>query len=223
MLVLHHLENSRSQRIAWALEALGVEYTIETYQRTPDKEAPATLKRVHPLGHAPILQDGDLTLAESGAILEYLADVYDDKQVLKPGAGDRDALLNYRYWLHFAEGSLMPLLIVMMLFKSIPKQPMPFFVKPVAKGIGSKVTEKFVMPRLRQMLSYMEDHLNQQQWFAGAYISGADIQMSFPVLALSETMDLSEYPSVCRWLTHIRKEPAYQRAAAKVGEFKPFF
>ncbi|MBM6551537.1 glutathione S-transferase [Marinomonas ostreistagni] len=222
MLVLHHLENSRSQRIAWALEALGVEYAIETYQRTPDKEAPATLKRVHPLGHAPILQDGELVLAESGAILEYLAEAYDEKQVLKPAAGDKEAIVNYRYWLHFAEGSFMSLLIIMMLFKNIPKQPMPFFVKPVAKGISSKVMEKFVDPRLKDMLSYIEDHLNQQHWFAGAQVSAADIQMSFPVLALSQSMDLAQYPAIERWLGQVRKEPAYQRAAAKVGEFKPF-
>lgn len=219
MLVLHHLENSRSQRIAWALEALGLEYAVETYQRTPDKEAPATLKRVHPLGHAPILVDGEITLAESGAILEYLAEVYDDKQVLKPESSDREAILRYRYWLHFAEGSFMSLLIIMMLFHNIPKQPMPFFVRPVAKAISDKVLKKFVDPRLKDMLSFIEDHLSQHHWFAGASVSGADIQMSFPIVALSQSMDLSNYPALCRWLAQVRKEPAYERATAKVGEF----
>ncbi|MFD1382120.1 glutathione S-transferase family protein [Rhodanobacter aciditrophus] len=220
MLVLHHLENSRSQRIAWALEALGKDYEVKTYQRTPDQTAPESLKRIHPLGHAPILQDGALTLAESGAILEYLAEEYDANGVLKPAS--KEARVDYRYWLHFAEGSLMSLLLMMLLFRKIPKQKMPFFVKPIAKTICEKVEASFISPRLRDALNLIEDHLSQNIWFAGEQPSAADIQMSFPLLALSQVSDLSDYPHIPKWIERVRKQPAYQRAANKVGEFKTF-
>lgn len=220
MLVLHHLENSRSQRIAWALELLGLEYEVKTYLRNPDQTAPETLKRIHPLGHAPILQDGEHTIAESGAILEYLADEYDSNQKLKPLT--KLERRDYQYWLHFAEGSFMPLLVMMLLFRKIPTQPMPFFVRPIAKAICNKVISNFVEPRLRDGLSLIEDHLRQKHWFAGEHLSGADMQMSFPLLALSSTISLEEYPHIERWLGNVRNDPAYQRAVVKVGEFQVF-
>ena len=220
MLVLHHLENSRSQRIAWAMELIGLEYEVNLYLRTPEQTAPETLKRFHPLGHAPILQDGDITLAESGAILEYLADEYDSNQKLKPLS--KLERIDYLYWMHFAEGSFMPLLVMMLLFRKIPAQPMPFFVRPVAKAISNKVVASFIEPRLRDALNLIEDHLGQKHWFAGARLSGADIQMSFPLLALNSTTSLDDYPNIERWLGYVRKDPAYQRAVARVGEFSPF-
>lgn len=220
MLVLHHLENSRSQRIAWALEMIGVEYEVKTYLRTPDNLAPDTLKRIHPLGHAPVLQDGEITIAESGAILEFLADEYDPECRLKPE--DKKSLRDYRYWLHFAEGSFMPLLVMMLLFRKIPKQPMPFFVRPVAKSICNRVVSSFIEPRLRDVLSLIEDHLTQNNWFAGDKLSAADMQMSFPILAMSASMPLEGYPHIERWLVAVRKDAAYQRAVVQVGEFKVF-
>ncbi|WP_067095748.1 glutathione S-transferase family protein [Marinomonas atlantica] len=220
MLVLHHLENSRSQRIAWALEVLGVDYEVKTYLRTPDNVAPDTLKRIHPLGHAPVLQDDEMTIAESGAILEFLTDEYDPENRLKPV--DKKSLRDYRYWLHFAEGSFMPLLVMMLLFRKIPKQPMPFFVRPVAKSISNKVVSSFIEPRLRDVLSLIEEHLTVNHWFAGDTVSAADMQMSFPILALSASMPIEGYPHIERWLAAVRKDPAYQRAVVKVGEFKVF-
>ncbi|WP_417505391.1 glutathione S-transferase [Marinomonas gallaica] len=220
MLVLHHLENSRSQRIAWALEMLGAEYDVKTYLRTPENLAPDTLKRIHPLGHAPVLQDGEITIAESGAILEFLADEYDLECRLKPE--DKKSLRDYRYWLHFAEGSFMPLLVMMLLFRKIPRQPMPFFVRPVAKSICNRVVSSFIEPRLRDVLSLIEDHLTQNNWFAGDKLSAADMQMSFPILAMSASMPLEGYPHIERWLVAVRKDAAYQRAVVQVGEFKVF-
>ncbi|MCO4785803.1 MAG: glutathione S-transferase [Marinomonas atlantica] len=220
MLVLHHLENSRSQRIAWALEVLGVDYEVKTYLRTSDNVAPDTLKRIHPLGHAPVLQDDEMTIAESGAILEFLTDEYDPENRLKPV--DKKSLRDYRYWLHFAEGSFMPLLVMMLLFRKIPKQPMPFFVRPVAKSISNKVVSSFIEPRLRDVLNLIEEHLTVNHWFAGDTVSAADMQMSFPILALSATTPIEGYPHIERWLAAVTKDPAYQRAVVKVGEFKVF-
>ncbi|SBS32218.1 Glutathione S-transferase GST-6.0 [Marinomonas aquimarina] len=220
MLLLHHLENSRSQRIAWALELLGLEYEVKTYLRTPEQMAPETLKRIHPLGHAPILEDDDVIIAESGAILEYLADEYDPNQKLKPL--NKLERRDYQYWLHFAEGSFMPLLVMTLLFRKIPKQPMPFFVRPIAKAISGKVISGFIEPRLRDALNLIEDHLSEKHWFAGEHLSGADMQMSFPLLALTSTLALYDYPHIERWLSSVTKDPAYQRAVAKVGEFQSF-
>lgn len=220
MLVLHHLENSRSQRIAWALEALNVDYEVKTYLRTPEQTAPETLKRIHPLGHAPVLQDGDITVAESGAILEFLCDEYDPERKLIPS--EKSSLRDFRYWLHFAEGSFMPLLVMMLIFRKIPKQPMPFFVRPIARSISDKVVSSFIEPRLEDVLSLVEEHLKENVWFAGEKLSAADMQMSFPILALEAVMPLESYPNTQRWLTAVKKDPAYQRAADKVGEFKVF-
>ena len=220
MLLLHHLENSRSQRIAWALEVLKLEYEVKVYQRTSGNTAPESLKRVHPLGHAPVLQNEELTIAESGAILEFLADEYDTSNQLRPV--DKIALRKYRYWLHFAEGSFMPLLVMMLVFRKIPTQPMPFFVKPIAKSLCNKVIDSFIMPRLEDVLALVEKHLQANEWFAGEARSAADMQMSFPLLAMRSVSAMDQYPSIERWLQTIRKDSDYQRAVERVGEFKAF-
>lgn len=220
MLLLHHLENSRSQRIAWALEVLKLEYEVKVYQRTSGNTAPESLKRVHSLGHAPVLQDEELTIAESGAILEFLADEYDTSNQLRPL--DKIALRKYRYWLHFAEGSFMPLLVMMLVFRKIPTQPMPFFVKPIAKSLCNKVIDSFIMPRLEDVLALVEKHLQANEWFVGEARSGADMQMSFPLLAMRSVSAMDRYPSIERWLQTIRKDSYYQRAVERVGEFKAF-
>jgi glutathione S-transferase len=221
MITLHHLENSRSQRIAWALEALELDYQIRHYQRVPEtNEAPEELKAIHPLGKAPILEDDGVIIAESGAILEYLVERYGHNTELKPLS--ETELRDYRYWLHFAEGSLMPLLVTRLLFDKIPTQPMPFFVRPIAKGIAKAVKSGFIAPRLTPMLTMMETHLNKQQWFAGEHFTIADIQMSFPVLAILQTDGLESYPQLSDWLKEVRQLPSYQIAASKVGEFRLF-
>src|SRR6185295_8769679 len=147
MIVVHHLNNSRSQRILWLLEELGLEYDIKRYQRDPQTMlAPPELRKIHPLGKSPVITDGDLTLAESGAIIEYLVGRYGHGRLVP--AADTPDRLRYTYWLHYAEGSLQPLLLMKLFFGRIEKGPMPFFVRPVAKAISRKVNDAFIAPNL---------------------------------------------------------------------------
>ncbi|BFM49569.1 glutathione S-transferase [Marinomonas sp. THO17] len=219
MITLHHLENSRSQRILWLLEELNLAYDIVEYKRDPETSAaPESLKKVHPLGKAPVITDGENTIAESGAIIEYLLDTYDSEQRLRPAQGQ--ALLDYRFWLHFAEGSLMPLLVMKLVMMKVPKSPMPFFIKPIAKALTDKVQQKFILPRLQPQLDFIEVTLGEREWFAGDAMSAADIQMSFPLQASSTRMNLDQYPNIRRFLTAVEKQPSYQQALAKGGSFQ---
>lgn len=218
MITVHHLENSRSQRILWLLEELGLEYEIVEYKRDPETASgPESLKKVHPLGKSPVITDGDLTVAESGAIIEYLLDQYDTEKRLRPTDGK--ALLDYRYWLHFAEGSLMPLLVMKLVMMKVPKSPMPFFIKPIAKALTSKIQEKFIMPRINPQMQFIEKTLGEHTWFVGEELSAADIQMSFPLQASSTRMNLSEFPNIARFIKQVEAVPAYQQALAKGGAF----
>ncbi|MEP3350087.1 MAG: glutathione S-transferase [Marinomonas sp.] len=218
MIKVHHLENSRSQRILWLLEELELDYEVIEYKRDPETASgPESLKAVHPLGKSPVVTDGELTVAESGAIIEYLLDRYDTEKRLRPTEGQ--ALLDYRYWLHFAEGSLMPLLVMKLVMMKVPQNPMPFFIKPIAKMITGKVQEKFINPRIEPQMSFIEETLNQQTWFAGDKLTAADIQMSFPLQAASTRMDLTKFPNISRFLKQVETEPSYQKAIKKGGVF----
>ncbi len=218
MIQVHHLENSRSQRILWLLEELNLSYEIIEYKRDPDTaSAPESLKKIHPLGKAPILTDGDNTIVESGAIIEYLLDKYDEDKGLRPIEGQ--ALLDYRFWLHFAEGSLMPLLVMKLVMTKVPKNPMPFFIKPIAKALTDKVTQKFIQPRLQPQLDFIEATLADRIWFTGETLTAADIQMSFPLQASSTRMDLSSYPNIRRFLSQVENQVGYQQALEKGGAF----
>ena len=218
MIKVHHLENSRSQRILWLLEELGLDYEIVEYKRDPDTAAaPESLKKIHPLGKSPVITDADLTIAESGAIIEYLLDQYDTEKHLRPTEGK--ALLDYRYWLHFAEGSLMPLLVMKLVMMKVPESPMPFFIKPIAKAITNKIQEKFITPRITPQMQFIEKTLGEHTWFAGEKLTAADIQMSFPLQASSTRMDLSDYPNIARFIKQVEAVPAYQQALAKGGAF----
>ncbi|WP_404415755.1 glutathione S-transferase [Marinospirillum sp.] len=220
MLTLHHLEKSRSHRIVWLLELLELDYTIKTYQRDPKTLlAPAELKQVHPLGKSPILSDDELVVAESGAIIEYLLQRYGQGR-LQPAAKDIHSWVNYRYWLHYAEGSLMPLLLMKLVFTQIPKQPMPFFVKPVAKGISGKVMQRLVDPNLTTHLAFLEQQLEGKTWLLGDWLSAADVQMSFPMQALAARSDLTEYPRIAAYVQRIEEEPAWQRVVSKAGKLE---
>ena len=220
MLIVHHLENSRSQRILWLLEELGVDYQIKRYER--DKEtslAPPDLRDLHPLGKAPLITDGDKTLAESGAIIEYLVDRYDDG-TLAPEK-DTPERLAYTYWLHYAEGTFMPLMIISLILGRIETAPMPFFIKPVAKGIVAKVRDGYLNQNVKRNLDFMEHTLGTTTWFCGENMSAADIQMSFAVEAAEARTNLSsEYPKLSAFLERIRARPAYQRAIEKGGPYK---
>jgi glutathione S-transferase len=220
MIVVHHLNNSRSQRVLWLLEELGLPYEIKHYQR--DKKtmlAPPELRAVHPLGKSPVITDGALTLAESGAIVEYLAETYGGgKLAPKPGTPE---YRRYRYWMHYAEGSAMPPLLLKLVFGQIERAPMPFFVKPVAKGISAKVNAAFIRPQIKTHLDFMEGELGKSAWFAGTTFSAADIQMSFPLEAAASRggLDASQ-PKLMDFLARSHARPAYRRALEKGGPFQ---
>ena len=219
MLVVHHLENSRSQRVLWLLEELGLPYEIVHYKRDATTMlAPPELLAVHPLGKSPVITDGDTTVAETGAIVEYILAQYGDGRLL-PAPGTPEAL-RYRYWLHFAEGSAMPPLLLTLIFDRIANAPMPFFIKPVARGISNKVMNLMVRPNLKRQLDYMESELGRSAWFAGAALTGADIMMSFPLEAAAQRAGLdASRPKLMAFLKRIHARPAYKLALKRGGPY----
>ena len=221
MINVHHLDHSRSQRVLWMLEELGLPYQLVNYQRDANTWlAPASLRAIHPLGKSPVLQDDALVLAESGAILEYLADRYDSARQLSPELLPAQAAerVRYRYWMHYAEGSAMPPLLLSLVFARVRKAPMPFFARPIARGIADKVMKGFVGPQLKLHLDWMERELGQAPWFAGERFTAADIQMSFPIqAAATRAGSMAAYPKLQGFLQRIEQRPAYQRATARGG------
>ncbi|WP_027910070.1 glutathione S-transferase [Pseudomonas sp. URMO17WK12:I4] len=218
MITVHHLNNSRSQRILWLLEELGVEYQIKRYERDPQTMlAPPELRAIHPLGKSPVVTDGELTLAESGAIIDYLANRYGPHLLPAPESPER---LRCTYWLHYAEGSAMSPLLLKLVFDKVESSPMPFFIKPIARGIAQKVKGAFVTPQLKLHLEYLEGELGKSTWFAGEAFSAADIQMSFPLEAAVARAGLdASRPRLMAFLERIHARPAYQRALEKGGEY----
>jgi glutathione S-transferase len=219
MIIVHHLNNSRSQRILWLLEELGLAYEIKKYQRDPKTMlAPPELRAVHALGKSPVIQDGDSIVAESGAIIEYLVGRYGDGR-LAPQAGTPERL-RYTYFLHYAEGSAMPPLLLKLVFDRVESTPAPFFVRPIARAIANKVKDSFVLPQIRQHLAFLEGELAQRAWFAGDAFSAADIQLSFPLEAAAARGGLdAKYPKLSAFLERIHARPAYQRALERGGKY----
>ena len=219
MITVHHLNNSRSQRILWLLEELGLEYQIKRYERdSKTMLAPPELRQIHPLGKSPVITDGATTVAESGAIVEYLVDKYGDGQ-LRPAAGTAERL-RYTYWLHYAEGSLMPPLLLKLIFDKIENAPMPFFIKPIARAISGKTKSAFISPQLKTNLDYLEGELAKDDWFAGNAFSAADIQMSFPLEAAASRGGLdATRPRLMDFLARIHARPDYRRALERGGPY----
>ncbi|MDM0082522.1 glutathione S-transferase [Variovorax sp. J31P179] len=220
MITVHHLNNSRSQRVLWLLEELELPYEVVRYQRDAKTMlAPPELKQVHPLGKSPVVTtDEGMTLAESGAIIETLVEHYGDGR-LSPVAGTPEAL-RYRYWLHYAEGSAMPPLLLKLMFDRVEKAKMPFFARPIAKGIADKARAAFILPSLKTHLDFMEGELGKSEWFAGDAFTGADIQMSFPVEAARARGGLdASRPKLMAWLERIHARPAYARALERGGPY----
>jgi glutathione S-transferase len=219
MITVHHLNNSRSQRILWLLEELNVPYQIKKYQRDPVTYlAPKELKNIHPLGKSPIITDKKKTIAESGAIIEYLTKNYSKN--LFPFLDNEDKKDELVYWLHFAEGSAMPPLVMKLIFEKIKSSPMPFFIKPVAKMIANKVLENFVMPNINGNFDFIEAHLKNNQWFLGDNFSPADIQMSFPLEAgLARLENKDNYPNIKKYVNAFQSRPAYKEALLKGGKY----
>jgi len=219
MIVVHHLNNSRSQRVLWLLEELGLAYEVRRYQRDAKTMlAPPELRAVHPLGKSPVIQDGEVTLAESGAILEYLVGRHGNGRLI-PAAGTPERL-RYTYWMHFAEGSAMPPLLLKLVFDRIEKGPMPFFVRPVARAIAQRAKSSFIQPNIDRNLDFMEGELGKSDWFAGAEFSAADIQMSFPLEGAQARGGLdAKRPRLMAFLERIHARPAYRRAIDRGGAY----
>lgn len=219
MLVVHHLENSRSQRILWALEELGVPYEVKRYERNKKTSlAPDSLRKIHPLGKSPVITNDNITVAESGAIIEYLVGKYGNG--LLAVNNDEDQLRAYQYWLHFAEGSLMPPLLLKLVFDKVRKSPMPFFAKPIAQSISRKVMKSFIGPNIKNNLAFIEDYLAAHEWFAGNKLTGADIQMSFPLEAsVASGVADNQYPNIIAYVKRIHARTAYQKALAAGGPY----
>ncbi len=219
MLTVHHLENSRSQRILWLLEELGVDYEIKFYKRDEKTSlAPPELKAVHPLGKSPVVTDDDITVAESGAIAEYLLGKYDDGSLL-PADGSPERR-DCTYWLHYAEGSFQPLMLVSLIMNRIETAPMPFFVKPIAKGIAAKVRSNYLDSNVERNLDFIESTLGKTTWLCGDELTAADIQMSFPIEAAEVRTNLRDgYPNLAGFLERMRARPAYRTALERGGPY----
>jgi len=220
MIIVHHLNNSRSQRVLWLLEELGVDYEVKRYERDADTMlAPPALRAVHPLGKSPVITDGALTLAESGAIIEYVVGRYGGGRLV-PAAGTPDHL-RYIYWMHYAEGSAMPPLLFKLVFDRIETAPMPFFVRPFARAIAGRAKSSFVEPQIKLHLDFMEGELGKSPWFAGSDFTAADIQMSFPLEAAAARAGLdATRPKLTAFLQRIHTRAAYQRALEKGGPYE---
>jgi len=217
MVVVHHLNNSRSQRVLWLLEELGVEYEVKLYARDPvTMLAPASLKAVHPLGKSPVITDGDKTIAETGAIVEYLVETYGAGRLIPPaGTPERR---HYTYWLHYAEGSAMPPLVMKLIFTEIPKsRQLPFFLKPVARMLFGGVGKSYLDPSIASHIAFWATTLTDAPYFAGAELTAADIMMSFPVEAAATRGKLP--PVVVKYLAGLHARPAYQRALVQGGPY----
>jgi glutathione S-transferase len=219
MLVVHHLNNSRSQRVLWLLEELGVPYEVKRYERDAKTMlAPPSLLAIHPLGKSPVIVDDDVTVAESGAIVEYLVGKYGNGRLLPPaGTAQR---LRYTYWLHYAEGSAMTPLLLKLVFDRVATNPAPWPVSAIARRIAATVTDAFIAPNLKRHFDYIEAELNSHTWFAGEEFTAADIQMSFPLeIAVPRAGLSASRPKSIAFLERIRARDAYKRALERGGKY----
>lgn len=218
MLTVHHLNQSRSQRILWALEELNLPYKLVRYEREITMLAPEALKKVHPLGKSPVLQDNGMVLAESGAILEYLQETYDPDSHFRPqDSADRQL---YRFWLHYAEGSLMPLLLIKLVLGRFGKPPVPFGLRTLGGALGKGVQKAWLDGQITTHAQFIESHLAERPWFAGAQLSMADMQMTFPLFALLAHSEADELPNIRAWRERVERRPGWQRAIQQGGPFE---
>jgi glutathione S-transferase len=217
MITVHHLNNSRSQRVIWLLEELGVDYEVKRHERDAKTMlAPQALKDVHPLGKSPVITDGDKTIAETGAIVEYVIETYGAGRLM-PTAGT-PARLRYSYWMHYAEGSAMPPLVMKLIFGAIPKAPaLPFFMRPVARALMGGVTKSYLDPQIAAHIQFWASTLETSAYFAGDELTGADIMMSFPVEAAAVRSGLPQV--LATYLAGLQSRTAYKRALERGGPY----
>ncbi len=215
-LVVHHLEHSRSLRVLWLLEELGLSYDVKSYARDENFRAPPELKSVHPLGRSPVVEVDGHVLAESGAIIEYLVDREGGK--LRPQ--DPESQRRYRFFLHYAEGSAMPPLLVQLLVDKIRTQKVPFFVKPIAGKIADGIQRAYSGPAIANHFGFVESELATRPYFSGDEFTAADIQMIYPVEA-ALLRGQGDWPQLNAWRERVKARVAYQRAEAKGGPAMP--
>ncbi len=205
MITVYHLSASRSERIIWLLEELALPYELERFEREPNGAAPDALRDIHPLGKAPVIRDGDVVLAESGAIVDYIVHRYGaDSLAIAPS---HSHYTRYLYWLHFAEGSLMTLLLVALALTRVP-------------GAHESPAGARVSARMKHMLSFVNADLGEGPWFAGPRFTAADIMMTFPftTMRLFLQYDLAPYQNVVAYLERIGARPAYRKAMGIAGK-----
>ena len=216
MITVHHLENSRSLRILWMLEELELPYEIKQYKRLPTMQAPPELKAVHPLGKSPVITDDGVTMAESGAILEYLVQKYGNGRFVPPPGGEE--WRRYTYFMHYAEGSLMPVLLLKLLFSRIIPGRVPALLRPVGRLICDGADKNLIAPQLATNFAFMENELATRDWFAGSTFSAADVQMSYPIEAAASRAGLGDrFPKLKGFLDRVHARPAYKRAVERGG------
>lgn len=220
-ITVHHLNNSRSQRILWLLEELGVAYEVIRYERDPRTMlAPARLRKVHPLGKSPVITVDGETIAETGLIVEYLCDRFDDGRLsppMNPGAMTKERQ-RWLYWLHYAEGSTMPMLLLKLVFNEMPTQapwPLRFLVKLISK----QGQDEFIDPQLALHLDYMEAALADTGWFGGPQFSAVDVMMSFPIEGASGFGLIGKRSRLADFVARIHSRPAYLRALDRGGSY----
>lgn len=217
MIIVHHLNNSRSQRVLWLLEELGLAYEVKRYQRDAKTMlAPPELKAVHPLGKSPVITDDGKVIAETGAIIEYILETYGQGRLI-PAAGTAERL-RYTYWLHYAEGSAMTPLLLKLVFTALPNRA-PGLMKGLVRSIAAKAQLTFVDPQIKTHVDYWEAELAKSPWFAGTEFTGADIAMSFPLEAGAARGGAGSRPHVKAFLDRIHARPAYQRALERGGPY----
>ncbi|MDY8108128.1 glutathione S-transferase [Fulvimarina sp. 2208YS6-2-32] len=215
-LTVHHLDNSRSQRVLWLLEELELDYRVEHYRREADMRAPDALRRIHPLGKSPVVTHAARTIAETGAIVEYILSLKPDHGLMPPEG--TDDFWQARHFLHYAEGSAMPPLFLMLVLGMIPERA-PFLVKSVLSSAMEKVESAFVAPEIRRHIGHWEDSIGQTGWFAGPSLSIADIMMSFPVEAAGKRFGYDKHPRLREFLTRIHDRPAYRQGLKRGGPY----
>ena len=204
MITIYHLTSSRSERIVWLMEELGLEYRLEVFRREPNGAAPAAMKAIHALGKAPIVRDGDIVLAESGAIVDYLVHRHGAGRLAIPPANDDYA--RYLYWLHFAEASLMSLMLIALVVGRIPEA-------------ASSPVRARVLDRMKAMLGFVDAELAGRRFFAGEELTAADVMMVFPFTTMRRFLDydLAPYANIAAYLERIGERPAYRKAMAIAG------
>ncbi|KAJ7270098.1 glutathione S-transferase-like protein [Mycena haematopus] len=235
-ITLHWLEKSRSQRILWLLEETNVPYEIETYKRDPKTQfAAPELKAIHPLGKSPVVTIGDMTLAESALIVEYLSEHFGPNLIptkWKPGCegkagGETEEYMRHRYFMHYCEGSLMPLLFVSLLSNNIKTAPVPFFIRPITSQISGKINKGYFDPNFITHFNFLEEQLasapNGGPYICGDKLTGADIMMSFPVLTVTSGgnrgqtgMTKEAFPKLFAYAEVLQASESYKRAVEKV-------